>query len=346
MHRIRVRVFIAASVLSIGLSVFRPLSVFAGAGEERIDTSAVRSQATVALPGWTGYFGAVEMRQSAPPAAFGKIEPPDVSWPTINPTLSWEASSGAEEYEYCLDVFDNDVCDTSWVSAGTANSVDLSGLGTNNVYFWQVRAVNAEETVYADGGDWWQFKALGQFFDDVPVTHWAWMYIERLYHAAVTGGCSTNPLRFCPNNPVTRAQMALFIVRGFHGSAFPVPPATGTVFADVTTSTWAADWIEQLYADGITGGCGGGNYCPGDPVTRAQMAIFLLRAKNGPSYTPPAATGSMFGDVTLSTWAADWIEQLYAEGITSGCGGGNYCPARTVTRAEMAVFLVRTFNLP
>jgi hypothetical protein len=54
----------------------------------------------------------------------------------------------------------------------------------------------------------------------------------------------------------------------------------------------------------------------------------------------------VFGDVPISYWAAAWIEQLSAEGITGGCGGGNYCPNQAVTRAEMAVFLVRTFSLP
>jgi hypothetical protein len=81
-------------------------------------------------------------------------------------------------------------------------------------------------------------------------------------------------------------------------------------------------------------------------VTRAEMAIFLLRSKYGSGYSPPAATGTVFGDVPISHWAAAWIEQLYAEEITSGCGGGNYCPNSPVTRAEMAVLLVRTFDLP
>jgi hypothetical protein len=75
------------------------------------------------------------------------------------------------------------------------------------------------------------------------------------------------------------------------------------------------------------------------------MAVFLLRAKHGSSYNPPPATGTMFNDVSASHWAADWIEQLANEGITSGCGGGNYCPADPATRAQMAVFLVRTFNI-
>ena len=42
----------------------------------------------------------------------------------------------------------------------------------------------------------------------------------------------------------------------------------------------------------------------------------------------------------------EWIERLYAEAITAGCGGGNYCPSTSNTRGEMAVFLVRTFDLP
>jgi hypothetical protein len=80
-------------------------------------------------------------------------------------------------------------------------------------------------------------------------------------------------------------------------------------------------------------------------VSRAEMAIFLLRAEHGSGYTPPAATG-VFTDVPTSYWAAAWIEQLAAEGITGGCGGSNYCPDQPVTRAQMSIFLVRTFNLP
>jgi hypothetical protein len=54
----------------------------------------------------------------------------------------------------------------------------------------------------------------------------------------------------------------------------------------------------------------------------------------------------MFLDVPKTDFPADWIEQLANEKITGGCGGGNYCPAKAVTRDQMAVFLVKTFNLP
>ncbi|MCL4275273.1 MAG: S-layer homology domain-containing protein [Anaerolineales bacterium] len=190
-------------------------------------------------------------------------------------------------------------------------------------------------------------SAGGDFptFVDVPMANSAWSYIESIYYAGITGGCSTNPLAYCPNSSVTRAQMAIFLLRGMYGQAYTPPPATGTVFADVPLTHSAAAWIEQLAAEGITGGCGNGNYCPSSPVTRAQMAIFLLRAKYGDDYVPPAASGTEFLDVPIGHSAAAWIEQLAAEGITGGCGGGNYCPNKSVTRAQMAIFIQRTFDL-
>jgi hypothetical protein len=193
--------------------------------------------------------------------------------------------------------------------------------------------------------EYWKV-ASNSLFADVPASHWASSFIERLYNAGITGGCGTAPLMYCPDATVTRAQMAIFILRGMHGSSYVPPAATGTVFADIPVDAFAADWIEQLAAEGVTAGCGGGNYCPDATITRAQMSIFLLRGKYGNAYIPPAASGLIFGDVPADAFAADWIEQLAAEGVTSGCGGGNYCPDANVTRAEMAVFLVRAFNLP
>ena len=97
-----------------------------------------------------------------------------------------------------------------------------------------------------------------------------------------------------------------------HGSDFRPPAAKGNVFLDVDAQDFAASFIEQLFLDGITAGCGSNNYCPGTAVTRAQMAVFLLRAKHGAGYSPPPATG-MFSDVPLNYWAVHWIEQLARE---------------------------------
>jgi cysteine-rich repeat protein len=117
----------------------------------------------------------------------------------------------------------------------------------------------------------------------------------------------------------------------------------GESFPDVPTSYPFYRFIENLFHNGITGGCAGGNYCPGSPVTRAQMAVFLLKSKHGSSYIPPTCTG-VFGDVICPSAFADWIERLAAEGITGGCGGGNYCPNNPVTRQQMAVFLLKALD--
>jgi hypothetical protein len=115
-------------------------------------------------------------------------------------------------------------------------------------------------------------------------------------------------------------------------------------FGDVPCPSTFADWIEALASEGVSGGCGGGNFCPANPVRRDQMAPFLLKAKHGSSYTPPTCTG-MFSDVPCPSLFADWIEQLLAESVTGGCGGSNYCPQNSATRGQMAAFLSITFNL-
>jgi hypothetical protein len=180
-------------------------------------------------------------------------------------------------------------------------------------------------------------------FADVPPAHSYYSFIHNIYRNGVTSGCGGNA--YCPDTAVTRAEMSVFLLRSKDGASYNPPAATGSVFLDVPSNGFAAAWIEELSDRGITAGCTGGNFCPNSPVTREQMAVFLLRTEHGPSYVPPPASGD-FLDVPVSSGYAPWIEQLLAEGITSGCGGGNYCPTQSVTRGPMAVFLVATFSLP
>jgi hypothetical protein len=167
----------------------------------------------------------------------------------------------------------------------------------------------------------------------------------KIFQNGITSGCGGN--NFCPEVAVNRDQMAVFVLRGAHGSAWTPPPATGTLFADVSQGAMFAAWMEQFWEEGIIDECDTLPllYCPSVPVTRAEMSLLLLRAEHGSLYNPPNAVG-VFGDVPLSHPRVEWIERLYAESITSGCGGGNYCPSTSNTRGEMAVFLVRTFDLP
>ncbi len=184
---------------------------------------------------------------------------------------------------------------------------------------------------------------LPQMFNDVPPTYWAYDYVQTLGYTGVSNGCGAG--NYCPEGLVKRSEMAVFLERAMNGGPFTPPAPTGLIFNDVPTSHWAAGYIEQLFHDGVTNGCGAGNYCPEDKVTRAHMAIFLLRSEHGGGYYPPAGTGTMFTDVPASHPEGAWIEQLANEGITDGCGENIYCPDKKVTRAEMAVFLVRTHNL-
>ena len=176
-------------------------------------------------------------------------------------------------------------------------------------------------------------------FLDVPEVDNFHDFVEAIVRAGITAGCGGG--NYCRNAPVTRAQMAVFLLKAKHGQ-FYLPPDCTQVFDDVPCPSTFADWIEQLVVEGITAGCGGNNYCPGNAVTRAQMAPFLLKAKYGSAYDPPDCTPD-FADVQCPSLFADWISQLVDEEITVGCGGGNYCPTFPNTRGQMAVFLTKTF---
>ena len=181
-------------------------------------------------------------------------------------------------------------------------------------------------------------------FLDVPPSHIFYSFVEILADNGVTGGCA--PSYYCPENPVTRAQMAVFLLKAKLGSSHVPPAATGTVFGDVPANAFAAAWIEELASLGVTSGCGGGNYCPNQTVTRKQMSTFLLKTKLGAGHVPPSATGVFF-DVPMGDPFVSWIEELYADQITGGCltNPRRYCPSDPNTRGQMAVFLVKTFNL-
>jgi hypothetical protein len=105
-------------------------------------------------------------------------------------------------------------------------------------------------------------------------------------------------------------------------------------------------WVEELARRGVVSGCGGNNYCPSNPATREQMAVFVLRTLDA-SLNPPAcvAGSEVFADVPASSAFCRWIEELVRRGVVSGCGGGNYCPTANVSREQMAVFLAATFSL-
>ena len=163
--------------------------------------------------------------------------------------------------------------------------------------------------------------------------------IETIASARITQGC--NPPandRYCPDQAVTRAQMATFLAR-----ALKLPESQRDSFAD-DDGTAHEDNINRLAGAGITQGCNppaNDRYCPDQTVTRAQMATFLARALaliGGPAG---------FTDISANPHRAG-IEGIAAAGITRGCNppaNDRYCPDREVTRAQMATFLARLLTL-
>jgi hypothetical protein len=178
-------------------------------------------------------------------------------------------------------------------------------------------------------------------FLDVPESQQFHAFVVALVLQGIASGVGGG--NYGVDNPALRQQMAVLLLKAEHGLCYVPIPCAG-IFADVPCPSAFADWIEALAAEGVTSGCGNGDYCPQEPVRRDQMAVFLLKGEHGSSYAPADCTG-MFSDVPCPSAYAAWIEQLAAEGVTAGCGGGDYCPLSDSTRGQMAVFLVRTFAL-
>jgi hypothetical protein len=186
-----------------------------------------------------------------------------------------------------------------------------------------------------------QLAALDSRFIDVPRGAAFYNEIAWLAGAGITKGCNP-PLndRFCPNDPVSRGQMAAFLAR-----AFGYGPMNGSdSFSDDDGSVFEAD-IEKLRAAGVTYGCNppiNDRYCPEAHVTRGQMAAFLVRALG----YQRATDADTFSDDDDSVFESD-IEKLRAAGVTYGCNppaNDRYCPNAWVTRGQMAALLARAFN--
>lgn len=157
--------------------------------------------------------------------------------------------------------------------------------------------------------------------------------IERLAFAGITDGCA--PQRFCPTQPVTRGQMATFVSRAVN------QPATDTNFFADDDASPHEQGINRLAQASIARGCTADSFCPDDPVTRAQMAAFITRALDLPAVGVDAFSDDV-GDIHEAA-----INALASAQITSGCDAGRpelFCPHDTVTRAQMAAFLVRMLD--
>ena len=165
--------------------------------------------------------------------------------------------------------------------------------------------------------------------------------IEWMAATGITRGCNppANDM-FCPDDFVTRGQMAAFLVRALGYT----DDGGGNLFVDDDASVFEGD-IDRLGTAGVTKGCNpptNDRYCPDDFVTRGQMAAFLVRALG---YTDNGG-GDLFTDDDSSVFESD-IDRLGTAGVTKGCNpptNDEFCPNDFVTRGQMAAFLHRALG--
>lgn len=181
-----------------------------------------------------------------------------------------------------------------------------------------------------------------QVFSDVPLAGPFAGYISLLRTYNITSGCS--PAEYCPAGATTRGQMAVFVVRSIlGGDTFDAPSAP--YFEDVPATHPYFRHVQKMRQMGITAGCTGTRYCPDDPVTRGQMAVFLVRGRLGlaAGQTFPYTGAPFFSDVGTAHAFFPFIQTMRQLGITVGCTATAYCPDAATTREQMAAFLIRAF---
>jgi hypothetical protein len=184
--------------------------------------------------------------------------------------------------------------------------------------------------------------AAESVFEDAQTGSMFGDYIYMMRLSNITVGCSFAPRLYCPDATITREQMAVFIIRAaLRTDDFPFPLTP--YFTDVSPLRSTFKYVQKLRELGITTGCtpGGKEFCPGETVTRGQMAVFIMRGRFGETFAD--APGATFSDVPPSHGFFRYIQSIKTLGITSGCSATQFCPDAPTTRAQMAAFIVRAF---
>ena len=202
----------------------------------------------------------------------------------------------------------------------------------------QVKQRLTERATQADNPDYkrgWGVVRLGNLPSSIPSIrgHWAETAIDWAFTAGITDRCPTLDDLTCPELPVTRDEMALFLWRF---KSLPVATLSAA-FDDVPVDASYGPAVDWLAENRITLGCAPNRYCPDGTVTRAEMAAFLWRLEG----SPEGSTRAGFTDVSDESFAAKAVDWLLASETTSGCTTTTYCPEGLVTRAEMFTFLKR-----
>ena len=168
-------------------------------------------------------------------------------------------------------------------------------------------------------------------FSDVPSSHWAAEYIEKLAKLGILKGRDGG---FYPEDKITRAEFVTLLSR-IDEEAFPQYSAT---FEDVGEGAWYSESVMWAYENGITNGVGEKSFAPDKNITREDMAVMIVRYAQMKKFElGEEISEKTFADADkISSYASDAVSKMQSAGIISGFGDGSFAPKRFATRAETA----------
>jgi hypothetical protein len=239
-----------------------------------------------------------------------------------------------------------------WTAMGVGAWIGLSGAigGTGNgtvSFNTTANNTSAPRTAVIEiAGQWLPLlqkpaSAVAQFTDE-PASDGFFDYVNFISLRQITNGCTT-ATTYCPNDTMTRAEMAAFVIRALYGESFAYTQTP--YFTDVPATHARFAYIQKMRDLGITTGCGTNVFCPDGALSREQMAVFIVRARLGLTSTdsfPYPVTG-YFTDMPSSSIYFSYVQKLKEMGITAGCSATTYCGGDPNTRGQMAVFVTRGF---
>jgi Cysteine-rich secretory protein family/S-layer homology domain len=251
-----------------------------------------------------------------------RLDQENICWERLGEIVAYNGLSAEKRVQHFVSQWYNSdghrkvMLGSGYTHAGGSYTTADNGYHYAAMIFVDICGATAQPVTYGGFTD----IADSKFRDDI-----VWLAGE-----GITTGCSDT--RFCPTRLVYRDQMATFLTR-----AMGLPAASKDHFKDDDGNTHQ-DRINRIADAKVTRGCDTRRFCPGNEVTRGQMASFIARA-----LALPSTSRDYFTD---DDWSAheDAINRMAAAGITYGCGEKRFCPRVSVNREQMAAFLRRAYD--
>ncbi len=228
-------------------------------------------------------------------------------------------------------------CAVSLSKTSYSYRVSLSGYITENGTFYSDRTSHSDAQKTANVELEINEEACEVPFDDI-YGHWAEGYVEELFCREVVNGKDEDT--YAPNDNVTRAE---FLKIALLNAGYEVDGEAGEEFSDVSTGDWFYEYVSYGADQGFIEGYSDSTFRPNDSINRAEALVIIMRIAGEDEYEVDE-DWEEFEDVDADDWFAYAIELSADAGIVEGYDNGEFRPANSITRAEVAAVAVRTYN--